>query len=89
MAVNALDRLHELALGVRLAEAAHRDPRGARVGVPRREESRNPVLLGCASKLDAVALAAQADVAEDQVDLLARDDLERIVELVDRRDDLI
>ena len=89
MAVDALDGLHQLALVVRLAEATHRDSGGARISVTGREERRNSVLLGHASKLNAVALAAQADVAEDQIDLLARDDLERIVELIDRRDDLI
>src|SRR5439155_22054642 len=57
--------------------------------MPGREQGRDAALLGRSRKLDSVALTAQADVAQDQVDRFALDNLERIVELVDRRDDLI
>ena len=89
IAGDAVDRLRQLTLVIWLVKASNRNLGGARVRVPGREQSRDSALLRCLRQLDPVLVAAQADVAEDQVDRLALDDLERMVELVGRGDDLI
>ena len=87
--VDAFDRALQLAVGIRLHQAADGDLCGAGIGVAGGEQRRNALRLGGARKVDPRLLAAQADVAEDQVDLFALQDFERFVEIVDRRDDLI
>src|SRR5437763_37209 len=60
-----------------------------RIWMAGREQGRDAALLRRLRKLDRRLLAAEADVAQDQVNRLALDYLERVVELVGRRDDLI
>ena len=89
MAVDLLQSALELPVGVGLPEAPDRDAGGLRVGVAGREQGRDPFFLGGAGQIDAVLLAAQPNVAEHQIDLLALQHLDRFVEAVDGRDHLI
>ena len=55
----------------------------------RREQGRDAFFLGRPREVDARLLLAQANVAEDQMNLFAVQHVERFIEVVDRRDDLI
>src|SRR5690242_16666818 len=89
MAVYALDRLQQLTLGIRLQEAANGDFRCARVRMAGRKEGRHPLLLGMLGKLDAGLLFPQAYITENEVNLLPVENVEGVVEVIDRRDDLV
>src|SRR5689334_23340331 len=54
-----------------------------------REKSRHAFFLGGPCQFDPRLVLAQADVAKDQVDMLAFEQLERLMEIVDRGDDLV
>src|SRR5437868_6221953 len=89
MTVDALDRLRQLALGVRLMKATDRNSGSTRIRMPGSEESRDAARFCGIGELNPCLLPAQADVAQDQVDPLVLDNLQGIVELVDGGDNLV
>src|SRR6185295_2623305 len=89
MLVDALDRLSQLALAVRLRQTTDRDLCCPGIGMSGRKQRRNALLLGGPGEMNAGLLLAQPHVAEDQMDFLALEDFQRFVEVVDRGDDVI
>ena len=89
MAVDAFDGIFQLEVGVGLEQAADRDFAGAGIGMAGCEQGRDAHCLGGLGEVHPGLLAAQPDVAQDEVDLLAFEHFERLVEIVDRRDNII
>src|SRR4051794_27880211 len=89
MTVDEFDGLDKLALTVRLAEAADRHRRGAGIFMAGCEQGWNVPRLRVSREIDPGLLTAQPHVAEDEMDLFAVDHSQRLIEVVDRRDDLI
>src|SRR4051812_25783616 len=67
VAVDCRDSLAQLTFGIGLHHAANGNIRGARIQVPRREQSRHALFLGGLGQFDPGPVAAQPHVAQDQV----------------------
>jgi 23S rRNA pseudouridine2605 synthase len=89
MAVDAFDRLAQLALGIGLMQAADRDFGRAGMGVTRGEQRWNTLSLGGSRKVDSGLVLAQAHVAQDEVDVFTVEEFKRFFEVVNRRHDFV
>src|SRR6478672_11162537 len=89
MAVDAFDRLRELALVIGFHEAADRDLARSGISMARREQGRDTLCFRQSGQFYAGLLLPQADVAEHEMHLFPLQNRKGLVEIVDGRNDLV
>ena len=89
MPIHTIDRLRELAFRIWLHETSDSDFRGARIGVTSCKQCRNTSLLCVARKIHPGLLLLQTQIAKNKMHFLAFKHVNRVVEVIDRRNDLV